>query len=94
MTKKQKKEAEEWTELCNSYFGESIVENEIMPGFTFSFFTGDFHLDEVKYEVMEYCYNNYSHDMAWVCWCEQKDCFEWWTTEDIIQYCKKKKGSM
>ena len=46
--------------------------------------------DEVKYEIIEAQWDWKTQEYQWVCWCEQKDCFEIWDTETIVRVCKIK----
>ena len=79
-----------WFEAWNNFFGRNISLEEVKEGLQFSFFTGDFHLDEVKYEIIESQWDWKIQEYLWICWCEQKDCFEIWDTEAIVQLCKIK----
>jgi hypothetical protein len=52
MRRKDRLKNQLWAEAWNNFFGRNISLEEVKEGLQFSFFTGDFHLDEVKYEIL------------------------------------------
>jgi hypothetical protein len=79
-----------WSQAWNNYFGEHVKEEDIQPGFRFVFHTGDFHLTEVWYEVIEQEWDWRVQENVWVVWNEKTEDLEIWDVASICQVGHKK----
>lgn len=79
-----------WTKAWKEYFGEPVRAEDIQSGFRFVFHTGDFHMTEVWYEVIEQEWDWKFQEFLWIVWNESTQDWELWPTKQICDVCYKK----
>ena len=76
---------ERWKEAWNEYFGPHVQKDQIKEGLRFCFYTGDFGLDRIWFEVVEMTWDwRYQEELA-LLWREDDESFEYWSQDQICR---------
>ena len=76
---------EQWKSMWDAYFGPHVQKEQIKEGLRFCFYTGDFGLDRVWFEVVEMQWDwKYKEELA-LLWREDSETFEYWSQDQICR---------
>ena len=76
---------EAWTKAWKEWYGPYVQMEQIKEGLRFCYYTGDFNLQRVWFEVVEMEYDWRYQDEVAVVWREDLESFERWPKCQICQ---------